>query len=442
MSDTPISTASFRPRFFRLATINIISNITIPLAGLVDSAFLGHLDDIRFLAGVALATVIFNLVYRTCNFLRMGTTGPTAQACGRQDEEGIVLVLLRNSAIALTLGALILLLQTPLKEIGFSLLSAVPEVKDAGKAYFEMRVLGAPFALLNLVLIGWLLGRERSGQVFVLSAIANSTNIILDYVFISRWGWASAGAGAATAIGQVAMAVVAIALIFGDGWLGKMRSVAGQIFRWSQMMQVFKLNTDIWLRSVAGVATITLFTDLSASFGTEVLATNTLLLQVMIVSFYFIEGMAFATESLAGSFRGEGDERRLVPLVQLSGATSLGIGLSFASLSNVFPRSIFSLLTDHAEIVEQIKAYNLWLLPLLGFSSLAFMLDGYYLGLTESSILRSSVLTASLAVFLPIAIAASQWHNEEFLWLALTSYMAARSIMLALQVPKTIRPEK
>jgi MATE family multidrug resistance protein len=166
---TTLDRYDFLPRFFRLASVNILSNLMVPLAGLTSVAFLGHLGDIRHLAGVTLSTVLFNYIYRTLGFLRMSTTGMTAQAVGREDEEGVLLTGLRNGILALGLGITILILQYPLQEIGFALLSATSDVKASGQAYYDARIWAAPATLLNFVLIGWFLGREQSGKVLVLS---------------------------------------------------------------------------------------------------------------------------------------------------------------------------------------------------------------------------------------------------------------------------------
>jgi MATE family multidrug resistance protein len=198
----------FLGRFCRLAVINILSNLTVPLAGLISVAFLGHLIEIRHLAGVTLSTILFNYIYRSLGFLRMGTTGITAQAVGRDDREAVLLTGLRNGLLALGLGLAILILQHPLQELGFALLSAAPEVKSSGQAYYSTRIWAAPATLLNFVLIGWFLGREHSGKVLVMSVAANGVNIVLDYLFIVRWGWESAGAGMATTVSQYLMLLI------------------------------------------------------------------------------------------------------------------------------------------------------------------------------------------------------------------------------------------
>ncbi len=429
---------NFRRRFFRLAIVNILSNLLVPLAGLVNVAFLGHLSEIHHLAGVALATVLFNYIYWTFGFLRMGTTGTTAQALGRGDQEAVLLTGLRNSVLALGVGLAILLLQHPLRELGFTLLSAAPEVKASGYAYYNAMIWGAPATLLNYVLIGWFLGQEQGYRVLVLSAVGNGATVALDYLFIVHWGWESAGAGWATASSQYLMVLVGL-ILCRDVRLSQVQAVAKAILDPSALKATLVLNGDILVRTLALISTFALFTNLSSLLGTVILATNTLLLQVVTLAAYFIDGLAFATESFAGSLRGQGSEQQLAPLVRISGSTSLSLGIAFALIFALLPDSLFQLLTSHTEVLNQIHRYVWWLLPVLSFGSIAYMLDGYFLGLAEGRTLRWATVTAALAGFAPIALAAWQLHSSQLLWLALSLFMAVRGVALGIQVPRTLR---
>jgi MATE family multidrug resistance protein len=439
------SQSSFLRHFFQLAIVNILSNLMVPLAGLVDVAFLGHLTEIRYLAGVALATVLFNYIYWTFGCLRMGTTGMTAQAIGREDREGVLLIGLRNGLIALLLGLLILVLQQPLKILGFTLLSAAPEVKASGQAYYATLIWGAPATLLNFVLVGWFLGRSQSGKVFLLSAVSNLSNIGLDYLFIVRWGWQSAGAGLATAIAQYLMLLVGLILVNREIPFGQMHqhlppaSLVRQILNPSELRAAFALNGEILVRTFALVSTFAVFTNLSSSLGTEILSTNAVLLQVVALTAYFVDGLAFATETLAGIFLGKGAIAQLTSLIWVSGIASLSIGLLFAIAFILTPMPLFGLLTNHTEILGQISSYVGWLLPVLGFGAIAYMLDGYFLGLTAGRILRISVLAAALLGFAPMAVAAWYLRNSHLLWLALALFMVVRATSLALFVPQTLK---
>lgn len=217
----------------------------------MDVAFLGHLEEIRHLAGVALATVLFNYIYWTFGFLRMGTTGTTAQAVGRSDEEAVLLTLLRNGVLALGIGLIILVLQHPLRELGFTLLSAAPEVKSSGRAYYDALIWGAPATLLNFVFIGWFLGRSLGDKVLLLSVVGNTANVVLDYLFVVRWGWESAGAGWGTGASQYLMLLIGLIAASPSLREDKVRAVAQQLLDPSALRATFTLNRDILVRTFA-----------------------------------------------------------------------------------------------------------------------------------------------------------------------------------------------
>jgi multidrug resistance protein, MATE family len=423
--------------FFRLALINVLSNLMVPLAGLIDTAFLGHLSDIRHLAGVALATVLFNYLYWTFGFLRMGTTGMTAQAMGRQDSDAALLVGLRNGIVALGLGLAILMFQWPLRSLGFTLLSAAPEVKAAGQAYFDALIWGAPATLINFVIVGWYLGRSQSGNVLLLSAVSNLTNVGLDYLFIVQWGWQGAGAGAATALSQGVMLFAGLVLVGRDVSVSQVQRVMTQLLNAAALRATMTLNSEILVRTFALISTFAVFMNLSALFGTSILSANALLLQVITLAAYFIDGVAFATESLAGvlSNQNPGQLRRLL---YVAGTSSVGLGLMAAGAFILAPSTLFRLLTNHTEILTLVERYVDWLLPVLGFGSIAYLLDGYFLGLTQGRILRQSAVSAALFGFVPMAIAAWFFHAVHLLWLALALFMAGRAITLGIQVPQTL----
>lgn len=424
-------------QFVRLAAINVLSNLLVPLAGLIDIAFLGHLAEVRHLAGVALATVLFNYLYWSFGFLRMGTTGITAQAVGREDADAVLLIGLRYGLVALVIGLAILLLQWPLKTAGFWLLSATPDVKAAGAAFYDALVWGAPAALLGFVLIGWFLGRTQGRKVLVLTAVSSSANLILDYWLIVRCGWGSAGAGAATAISQYLMAIVGLGMVIQEIRLERWRRILPRLWDAAALRSLFSLNGEIFLRTLALVTTFALFTNLSSGFGTAVLAANTLLLQAVTFAAYFIDGLAFATESMTGLLYGRGTSE-LKPLLRLAGGASLGLGLLFACLCITQTPLLFGQLTNHADLLGLVQRYVVWLLPVLGFGSLAYMLDGYFLGLAQGRILRQSSMLAALLGFGPMAALAWRLQNLDLLWLALALFMLMRALTLGIEVPKTL----
>lgn len=428
----------FLPRFFRLAIVNVLSNLMVPLSGLVSIAFLGHLSEIHHLTGVTLATVLFNYIYRTLGFLRMGTTGVTAQAVGRDDRAAILLTGLRNGVLAIGLGLLILLLQIPLRELGFTLLNADAEVRQTAFAYYNARIWGAPATLLNFVLIGWLLGREQGGKVLLLSLLSNGMNIVLDYWLIVRLGLEGTGAGWATAASQYTMAIVGLLLVSRELDWQDVKSTATQVLDSTALMQSLILNGNIFIRTFTFLSTFTLFTSLSAAMGAEILADNVLLLQIVTLAAYFIDGLAYATESFTGVFLGEGNKDKFLPLLGIAGGTSLLIGLGLALSCALIPEQLFGILTDHQQVLTGLHQFVWWLLPVLGFGSLAFMLDGYFLGLAAGATLRDTALIATLIGFAPGAILAWQLHSPNILWLSMMLFMGARALLLVIRVPKTL----
>lgn len=432
---------SFLTRFIRLSAVNILSNLMVPLAGFVDVAFLGHLPELHNLAGVALATVLFNYLYWSFGFLRMATTGTTAQAVGRQDSEAVILIGLRNAALAIAIGFTLVLLQAPLRALGFALLSAEPDVTQAGQAYYTALIWAAPATLLNFVLLGWLLGREKGYSVLLLSAISNGSNVVLNYWFIVRLGWESAGAGFATGLAQCIMTAVGMWVIAREVSWAEVRSLLPQFWDIAAFRHAFLLNGDILIRTFALVSTFSVFTAISSGLSTLVLATNTLLLQVVSFAAYFIDGIAFATESFAGQFFGQGERQQLKMLLGFAGGSSLALGLLFAMVFTVSTDALFGLLTNHADVLEAVHRFVLWLFPVLGFGAIAYMLDGYFLGLTAGRTLRNAALVSTGIGFLPLAYVAYRQQNEQLLWGALTVFMAVRSLTLSAAIPQTLSQE-
>ncbi len=428
--------------FFQLAAANTASNLMVPLAGLIDTAFLGHLADIRYLNGVALATVVFNVIYWSFNFFRMGTTGPTAQAVGRGDEREVWLIVVRNSLLALGVGVGVWLLKDPIAAVGFSLLQAGPEVKSAAADFYNGHILDAPAVLVNYVLLGWLLGRARGRQVVALAFVGNCSNILLDYWFIRRLGWGSYGAGLATALSQYLTLIAGLAVIFmGTVPWHLWPQIRAQLWQPAALKTLFGLNRDILIRTFALVMAMSLFTNFSSGLGETILGVNTLLLQIVLMAAYFMDGIALAVESYAGNFYGQRATADLFQLLLLGAVGSVILGGAIALILIIWPIPFFSLLTSHRILLDTIPQYAGWLLPVLGLGGIAFTLDGYFLGLTAGRTLRNATLVAALIGFLPLALIASKLESPHLLWLALTTLMGTRAITLIRQVPSTLKPK-
>lgn len=397
---------------------------------------LGHLPEIHFLAGVALGGVVFDLLYWSFGFLRMSATGLTAQALGRGDDAESERILQRILILAVTGGVAILLLQGWIEQAGFALLSGEPEVETAGRAYFEARIWGAPAVLANLVLIGWFLGREEARLVLAMTLVSSLGNIVFDYIFIWRLGMAAQGAGLATALSQWAM--LGLGLLF--YW--KRRNPGpwpwARLLQKDKMFALLRLQNDILIRTLCLVGSFAVFTALSALFGTEALAANNLLLRFLTMAAFLIDGAAYATESLAGRFYGQGDPSGLRRLLRLALTTGLAFAALFALPVLLAPRLLLGWLTHHQEVINIGGQYAPWVVITMLVGALAYVLDGFFLALAAGRVLRNSMLISSGLVFAPLALVAWWQLDLRILWAALLLLMVSRTVTLARAVPPAL----
>lgn len=416
---------SLRRRFFRLTIPNILSNITVPLVGLVDTAMLGHLDEIRFLAGVALAAILFEFVYWTFGFLRMSTTGMTAQAVGRDERDALYMVLYRSLFLALVFAALILILQNIIATVGFGLLSGTSEVEAAGRDYFFARIWDAPATLCNFVFLGWFLGREKSGYALYMTIVANVANVILDYVFLFVLNLAAYGAGLATMIAQYLSLFTAIFLFLKlkDHSLKNWKS----IFDRRELLKMLKLNVDITIRTLGLISAFAIFTNFSATMGVRVLAANAVLLRILDFAAYFIDGAAFATESLGGIFYGQKNIKLLKWVLRYSLIVGGVFALGINAILLLVPGPFYQLLTSHTDIIAFVKQYDIYVIIILFFGAPAYIYDGFFIGLLRGRTLRNSMLISTLLLFLPVALAGLNWQNNHVLWLSMVMFMIGRA---------------
>lgn len=426
-------------RFLRLSGPNIASNLLVPLASAIDLALLGHLADVEDLAGVALGTVLFDYVFWTFGFLRMATTGLTAQARGRADMLGEQLVAWRGLSIALAAGVSILIVHRPLGTAGFAIMQGDAALHAAAYEYYRWRILGAPFTLANYALLGWFLGREQSGRALAMSAVGHGANILLDVWFIAGLGLGAAGAGGATALSQVAMFLCALALggkaLVPERW----RSLGPEIVDRDALREFFSLSRDITIRTLLLVSVFAAFTNIAAAMGTAVLAATALLRQVVMVAAWFIDGFAFAVESLAGHFHGARRFDQLTGTLRIAMNWSLGTTLVFVVLAVGFPGPVLGIFTDKPELLELAERYRWWLIPVLGLGAPAYVLDGYFLGLTAGRILRVAMIWSVAIGFVPVAALALGLRNMDLLWAALATFMLARTVTLGMKTGATLR---
>ncbi len=424
--------------YLSLAIPNILTNLTVPFAGLVDIALLGHLDQVEALGGVALGTIFFDYLYWSFGFLRMSTTALVAKFFGAQDPVETRHVVLRSVAVAVAVGCLILLLKNWLLSAGFILLQGEADVESAGGAYVSARIWGAPAALCGYVIQGYLLGRQRVKAALVLATVLNGCNIALDILFIGVLKWGPEGAGLATMASEWLALALGIWLVKRDwpnaaGWNWR------DTFQTSAFGRLFTLQGNIMIRTFCLISSFAVFTNFSALFGTLFLTASAILLKLLGMAAYFIDGYAFALESLAGAYAGGRKLKALRRSFRLSMAWNLASVMVFVAIFNLFGSQIVGALTQHQEVVDETLIWMPMLNWVLLFSGFAYIFDGLFIGLAKGRELRNSMLISTCFVFLPIALWA--WHTArpDLLWLSLILFMVSRSITLALAAQRLFR---
>lgn len=433
------STSGLHARFLRLSVPNIVSNLLVPLASTIDIALLGRLAAVEDLAGVALATVLFDVFLWSFGFLRMATTGLTAQARGRGDVDEERTLALRALSLGLLAGLAILLLRWPLREIGFLALQGSAELEVAARAYFDARILGAPFVLANYAWLGWLLGREQSGRTLVVSIVGHGANIGFNVWFIAGLGMGAQGAGYGTALSQIVMFVTATALAAPALPWSAIRALAPRLRDARALRDFFALGRDITIRTLLLVGTFAVFTNVAATMGAVTLAATAVLRQVVMLAAWFVDGFAFAVESLVGVFAGAGDGSSLRTVVRLAMLWGTAISAVVALACVAFPEALLGLLVDHDDVLVALRDLVLWLVPVLVLSAPAYVLDGLFLGLTAGTELRRAMVVSSAIGFAPWVTIAALTKDAHWLWASLVLFMLARTITLGRRADAAIR---
>ncbi|MEM9172556.1 MAG: MATE family efflux transporter [Pseudomonadota bacterium] len=415
---------------WRIAAPLILSNLSVPLLGMVDAAVLGHLDQASFLAGVALAGAIFSLLFAGMNFLRMGTTGLTAQALGRQDNSAIREVLGQALTVAIGIAAVLIALQWPIGTLAWQVLGGSPDVTDAAHTYFAIRIWGAPLTLASYALMGWFIGLQNARAPLLMVLVANTTNIVLDLVLVNLVGM--------TADGVAIASVCAEALGIGTGaWLAakSLRRYPANfhlqcLFDRVRYQQFFSVNRHILVRTWVLVGTLSFITAQSVRFGEVVIAANAILMNLQGVLSYGLDGLAQAAETLVGKAWGEQHASRLKRAVRVSLAWSLACAAVFTATFWLAGPAFVGLLTDLPAVLATSQDYLPWLVISPLVSVWSFLFDGVFVGTTWAREMRDVMLASAVGVFLPAWWLSYDWGNHG-LWLAFTLFMAARGIGMA-----------
>lgn len=422
----------------RLAIPNIISNLSVPLLSSVDTILMGHLPDIYYLGAIAIGSMIFNFLYWGFGFLRMGTTGLTAQAYGNRRSVEMITVLGRALVVAVSGGILLILLQWPISKMAFYLVDATSNVEIHAIAYFNIRIFAAPATLALYAFHGWFLGMQNARFPLYLTVIVNVLNILFNIIFIKIFDMTADGVALGTVIAQYLGLITAVFLFIRKyGTLLPDLSLK-RTFDMPSLKRFFSVNFDILVRTLLLLLAFAFFTAKSAAFGEDILAANTILMQFWNILAFGVDGFAFAAESLVGKFFGAGDRAGLIKAIRYIFYWGMGLGALYSLLYLVFGEAIIGIYTDKDALILLTMSYLLWTAAAPLINSVCYIWDGIYIGATASAAMRNSTIVATLLVFLPVYYTTKPYLGNHGLWLAMTVFMMARGTALSLMARKHI----
>lgn len=422
----------------KLAIPNIISNITIPLLGLVDMILMGHLSSPVYIGAIALGGTIFSVLYSFFSFLRAGTTGFTAQSYGANDFSEVSYSLYRSMTIAVLAFLLILGVQNPIARLSFNILDGSTEVKNLAITYFYVRIWAAPANMLLYCFNGWFIGMQNTKIPMAIAIIINVLNIAFSVFFVVVMKQDVVGVALGTVIAQYFGLATAFIFLFTKYKKYLIKINIHILLNINKIKRFFKVNTDLMIRSILLVVTIAFFTNQSAKLGDNILSINMILLQFFYIFSYFTDGFAYAGEALVGKFIGANDSESLHSVVRHLFKWGLLISVPFAVLYALFPTPFVKMISDNPIIIEQIQPYYIYMavIPIITFA--AFLWDGIYIGATASKAIRNTMIISSILVFLPL------WHflipafGNHGLWIAFLGFMLARGISMTFFAKKNI----
>ena len=412
-------------RILQIAIPSIISNITVPLLGLIDVTIVGHLGSPAYIGAIAVGGMLFNIIYWIFGFLRMGTSGMTSQAYGQHDLNEITRLLLRSVGVGLLIAFCLLLLQYPILHLAFTFIKTTSEVEQLATTYFYICIWGAPATLGLYGFAGWFIGMQNSRFPMYIAITQNIVNIVASLCFVYLLDMQVAGVAAGTLIAQYAGFFMALWLYMRYYHTLHKRIVWKEIIQRQAMYRFFQVNRDIFFRTLCLVMVTMFFTSAGAAQGEVVLAVNTLLMPLFS---YVMDGFAYAGEALAGRYIGAKNQTGLRSTVHHLFYWGLGLSFLFTLLYSVGGKSFLGLLTNDISVIATSDSYFYWalIIPLAGFS--AFLWDGIFIGATATRQMLYSMLVAS-ASFFGIYYGFHSLLGNHALWLAFLVYLSLRGIV-------------
>ncbi|MDH3613547.1 MAG: MATE family efflux transporter [Gammaproteobacteria bacterium] len=424
---------------WRIAAPMILSNVSVPLLGMVDTGVTGHLESPIYLGAVAIGSTIFSFLYMGMNFLRMGTTSIAAQRYGANDDDGLRVSLGQAVVVAILIAAALIALQIPIGRTALSLLGAEADVQVYAQQYFSIRIWSAPGTLVNYVLIGWFLGLQNARVPLLIFLTINVTNILLDLFFVLGLGMKVDGVALASVIAEYS------GLLVGLGFAAKaLRKRQGhwplaRLFDLRAYAAFFSINAHLFVRTMALMFTFAFVTAQGARLGGVILAANAILMNLQMLTAFVLDSFAHAAEALVGKAVGQKRRDALEQAVKLSLKWSLIFATGFCAFYFVAGPLLIRALTDLPDVRETAMRFLPWLIISPLVSVWSFLYDGVYVGATRARAMRDIMVFSALMIFLP-AWYLLQGLGNHGLWLAFTLFMASRGIGMHIGYRRKVLP--
>jgi len=427
MGSVPINSLPTNKNIWRIAAPMILSNISVPLLGMVDTGVTGHLENAAYLGAVAVGSTIFGFLYTGVNFLRMGTTGIAAQQFGANDFDGLRVSLGQALIVALTIAAILLVLSVPIGAAAISLIGPDPAVAGFADQYFSIRIWSAPATLANFALLGWFLGLQNARVPLIVVLVINVTNIVLDLVLVVVVGMKVDGVAIASVIAEFTGLAVGLGFVVRELNRHSGHWVISKLTTLREYKAFFGINAHLFVRTMALVFTLTFITAQSARLGGLILAANAILMNFQNLLAFALDGFAHAAEALVGKAVGEKDRAALQRSVVLALRWSLIVAVGFSAFFWLVGPMLVAVLTDLPDIRTTTLRYLPWLIvsPLIAVWS--YLYDGVFVGATLAREMRNIMLISAFVIFIP-AWYVLQFLGNDGLWLSFILFLASRGI--------------
>ena len=414
-----------------MAIPSILANITIPLVGIVDTAIVGHLSDASAIGGIAIGTMLFDLLYWNFGFLRIGTSGLTAQAygAGRQDECRKILT--QSLTIALAATLLIWAIQWLFVTAVLAVVPCSAEAASVAREYFFVRIWAAPATLTLFTFKGWFIGNQDTKSPMAVDILVNVVNMIASYGLAVNAGYGVVGVAYGTLIAQYSGLFLAVAILvfkYSIIHIGIREILAAM--RWDEIRRMMSLNGNLFIRSLCFMVVYVGFTSIASKYGDTELAVSSILMKLFMFFSFFVDGFAYAGEALVGKAIGE--QKQVGGVVRLLFNWSIGVGLLFTVLYAVFGSAMIGTMTTDTQVLSVAPRYIGWLIAMPIISTLAFMWDGVYVGATEGVHIRNSMIWAAGAFVLSYVAFRGLWGIQA-LYIAYFAHLIARVVYLTVK---------